>query len=98
MVYSGIMAGAKFDSPGGGANHLCTPAVREYSNELTYRAGLNGHAYIWGTQYAVAIGASDRHTIPCALCYVSTRPTAIMIPGQASCPITWTSEYLEVLD
>jgi hypothetical protein len=30
---------------------------------------------------------------PCAECYVSTRPTVVMIPAKASCPPTWTREY-----
>ena len=97
MVYYGIMAGAKYDSHGGGANHLCTPQKQEYSDELTYRAGVQAHAYIWGAQYYDAIGASNQHTIPCAVCYVPARPTVLMIPGKASCPPTWTREYFGYL-
>ena len=93
MVYSGIMAGPVHSSPGGGASHLCMPQEREYSDELTYRAGVQGHAYIWGAQYASAIYAPEQHSIPCAVCYVSTRPTVVMIPAKASCPPTWTREY-----
>ena len=33
------------------------------------------------------------HDAPCAVCYVSTRPTVVMIPARASCPPTWTREY-----
>ena len=96
MAYSGITAGAKYDSHGGGANHLCMPQELEYSDELTYRAGVNGHV-IWGTQYNLAIGAANRHAVPCATCHVSTRPAIIMIPGKASCPPTWTREYFGYL-
>ena len=49
MIYSGITAGNRHDGPGGGANHLCMPQEREYSDEITYRAGVQGYAYIWGT-------------------------------------------------
>ena len=33
------------------------------------------------------------NNVPCAVCYVSTRPTVVMIPAKASCPPTWTREY-----
>ena len=97
MVYSGITAGNLHSGPGGGANHLCMPQEREYSDEITYRAGVQGYAYIWGAQYQYAIGASDKHTIPCAVCYAPARPTVLMIPGKASCPPTWTREYFGYL-
>ena len=58
---------------------------------------MQGHAYIWGAQYATANNAIDLHTIPCAACYVSARPTVLMIPGQASCPENWTREYFGYL-
>ena len=97
MVYSGVTAGAKYNSRGGGANHLCMPQEREYSDEITYRGGVDGHAYIWGTQYYDPISASGQHTIACAVCYVPARPTVLMIPGKASCPPTWTTEYFGYL-
>ena len=99
MIYSGITAGAKYSTDGGGANYLCIPQEREYSDELTYRAGVQGYSYIWGTQYGLGVGATPTHqrTVPCAVCYVSTRPTVLMIPGKASCPPTWTREYFGYL-
>ena len=97
MIYSGITAGAKFNSHGGGANHLCLPLQREYSSEILSRAGVQGYAYIWGAQYGLAVTAPTAHNIPCAACYLSTRPAVIMIPGQASCPPTWTREYFGYL-
>ena len=97
MVYSGITGGIKYSSRGGGANHLCMRQEREYSDELTYRAGVQGYAYIWGTQYDGAIDAPTKHTVSCTVCYVSARPTVLMIPGKASCPPTWTREYFGYL-
>ena len=97
MVYTGITGGTKYNAHGGGANHLCMPYEREYSDELTYRSGVNGYAYVWGIQYEFAIGASNKHTIPCAVCYAYARPTVLMIPGKASCPPTWTREYFGYL-
>ena len=93
MVYSGVMAGAKYDIRGGGANHLCLPEPREYSDGLAYKPGVDGRVFIWGTQYEQTLGAPNKHTVPCAVCYVSTRPTALMIAGKASCPENWTREY-----
>ena len=93
MVYAGIMAGAKYHTDGGGANYLCMPQEREYSDELTYNIGVNGYGYIWGTQYS----HTDQHSVPCATCHVLTRPTVLMIPGKASCPPTWTREYFRYL-
>ena len=31
--------------------------------------------------------------VPCAVCYVSTRLTLLMIPGRFTCPNNWTREY-----
>ena len=38
-------------------------------------------------------GKTTNDNVPCAVCYVSTRPTVVMIPAKASCPPTWTREY-----
>ena len=96
-VYSGIVGGTKYSSGGGGANHLCLPEKREYSDKLAYTPGVQGYAYIWGAQYWGVIGASNRYSIPCAVCYVPARPTVLMIPGQARCPPSWTREYFGYL-
>ena len=45
----------------------------------------------------MTIGASSKHTIPCAVCFVPARPTVLMIPGKARCPPTWTREYFGYL-
>ena len=60
-----------FNSGGGGANHLCLPEKREYSDKLAYTPGVQGYAYIWGAQYWNTISASNRYTqflVPCATC------------------------------
>ena len=33
------------------------------------------------------------HNVPCAVCYVATRETALMIPGRYTCLPNWTREY-----
>ena len=93
LVYSGITGGIGHNLRGGGANHLCMPKDPEYSTTLTYRSGVDGHTHIYGAEYGLPIQGTSEHDVPCAVCYVSTRPTAVMIPAKASCPPTWTREY-----
>ena len=97
MLYSGIMAGSNHTTQGGGANHLCMPnddQFIEYSSSLEYRKDVqNKHTLIYAAEYNGPLQGSQHHAIPCAVCYVSTRPTVLMIPAKASCPQTWTREY-----
>ena len=93
MLYSGITGGTFFNQEGGGANYLCMPKDPEYSTTLSYRGGVDGHATIYGAEYQGPLQGSHDYNVPCAVCYVSTRPTVIMIPAKASCPSSWTREY-----
>ena len=93
LLYSGITGGTWYDHTGGGANYLCMPQDPEYSTTLTYRDGAQGYAYIYGAEYELPIQGTHNHNMPCAVCYVPTRPTVVMIPAKASCPPTWTREY-----
>ena len=93
IVYSGITGGTLFSQEGGGANYLCMPKDPEYSTELKYQGGVQGAASIYGAEYQNPLQGSHDHNVPCAVCYVSTRPTVIMIPAKASCPSSWTREY-----
>ena len=69
------------------------PKDPEYSTSLTYQSGQQSGAIIHGSEYENPVQGSDDHNVPCAVCYVSTRPTVVMIPAKASCPPTWTREY-----
>ena len=93
MLYSGITGGTHYTQKGGGANHLCMPKVPEYSPDLTYRSASDGHARVYGAEYQVPLQGSQDHGVPCAVCHVSSRPSLLMIPAQASCPPDWTREY-----
>ena len=94
LIYDGITGGTWFEHPGGGANYLCMPKDPEYSTTLNYNTKFNNHALLYGAEYeSPAQQESHDHNVPCAVCYVSTRPTVIMIPAKASCPPTWTREY-----
>jgi hypothetical protein len=39
------------------------------------------------------IGDNDDDDATCAVCYVSTRETQLMLPAKTSCPTSWTREY-----
>ena len=98
LSYSTLATGgSRHMHQGGGANHLCMPRgpefPPEYSTNLTYRDGAQGYSYVYGTEYEYPLQGTHDHNVPCAVCYVSTRPTVVMIPARASCPPTWTREY-----
>jgi hypothetical protein len=69
------------------------PTVAEYSEDLAYRSGVDGHAYIYGTEYESPLRGTHDYNVPCAVCHVSIRPTVMMLPAKYSCPSNWTMEY-----
>ena len=93
LLYSGFTGGTNHGHAGGGANYLCMPQDPEYSTTLTYRDGVQGYASVHGAEYEGPAQGTQDHNVPCAVCYVSTRPTVVMIPAKVSCPPTWTREY-----
>ena len=94
LVYSGRAGGSYYNHKGGGANHLCMPDDPEH---LQYGSGTQGHSYIYGMEYIIGstqpLYSVDDHNVPCALCYVTTRDTVVMIPAKIHCPTNWTVEY-----
>ena len=97
LLYPGITGGSWYNHQGGGANYLCMPRgpefPPEYSTNLTYQDGVRGYSFVYGAEYVHLLQGTQNHNVPCAVCYVSTRPTVVMIPARASCPPTWTREY-----
>ena len=92
LVYSGRAGGGHSLQDGGGiVNFQCMPQDPQYT--LTVQSGIIGHTYIYGTEYNNPLQGSHRHNVPCAVCYVSTRETVLMIPAKTSCPTSWTKEY-----
>ena len=91
LVYTGRAGGSDSAHAGGGANYQCMPLDPEYT--LAYQSGRRGESYIYGAQYRNPIGDSNRHDVPCSVCYVSTRAAVLMIPAKTSCPTSWTREY-----
>ncbi len=90
MVYSGRTGGSHYTHNGGGANHLCMPSDPRYSG---YRSGVQGHAYMYGSEYEAPIVGTHNHNVPCAVCLATTRETVMMIPARKECPTSWTMEY-----
>ena len=93
LVYTGRAAGSHYTHKGGGANHLCLPNDPSY----LYNYGNQPYrGYVYGSEYNTQEGplsAFNNHNVPCAVCYVSTRGTVLMIPGKPTCPSSWTREY-----
>ena len=94
LVYSGRAGGSHYRHQGGGANHLCMPDDPEH---LQYGSGTQGWSYIYGMEYYIhssqPLRSVNVHNVPCALCYVTTRDTVVMIPAKVHCPTNWTVEY-----
>lgn len=91
LVYKGITAGSCWSNTGCGANYLCMPHDPQYGR---YLPGVQAQSSIFGTEYQSnggPIGHQD-HNVPCAVCYVPTRETALMIPAKLVCPSSWTRE------
>ena len=98
LVYSGRAGGSRWNEIGGAANLLCMPEDPQYSN-ATYISGIQGAAYVYGTQYEIPSSEglisniNNRHTVLCAVCYAPQRSSKLMIPAQTDCPEFWTKEY-----
>lgn len=64
-----------------------------------YKDGEHSAGYIYGTEYQVGhynlltTSYLDNHEAPCAVCYVKTRSTKIMIFATYECPKGWAREY-----
>ena len=87
------MAGAKFDHKGGGANQLCLPLAPQYLPDTG-----TSEASIYGSEYRVWNSGIRRQdvldrNIPCAVCRVQLRTSAIMVPARNTCLPGWTREY-----
>ena len=91
LVYVGKMGGSYFGDRGGGSNHLCMPPDPDYN--LRVRSGIQGHSFIYATEYHTVLQGVNQHDVPCAVCSVSTRIQVLMIPAKTNCPTTWTREY-----
>ena len=91
-VYSGRTGSSQGGHQGGASNYVCMPDDPEYT--LPYENGVRQESYVYGTEYEEAlVSGRHQHNAPCAVCYLSTMNTVIMIPAKTSCPSGWTREY-----
>ncbi|KAJ7350111.1 hypothetical protein OS493_038397 [Desmophyllum pertusum] len=62
-----------------------------------YKDGYQSGSYIYGTEYEIGFNPFKHnlhnHDAPCAVCYVKSRATQLMIPARNDCPSGWTEEY-----
>ena len=82
LVYSGIAGSSDV-----GTNFMCMPHNPDYSNSS------RGLKDLRGAKYFNHPSGRDGLYVPCAVCYVTTRSTVMMIPAKSSCPPSWTMEY-----
>ena len=93
LVYRGRAAGSLWSSSGGGANYQCVTEEPE-SFDFSLRNTMDA-AFIYGAEYEMRnmSSSSPENDVPCAVCYVATRDTVLMIPGKYTCTQNWTREY-----
>ena len=93
LVYGGKTGVTFEDDSGGASNYICMPHDPQYT--LPYHAGVQGYSYVYGTEYELPPPGynTHQHNAPCAVCYVATKHTTVMIPAHTSCPTGWTREY-----
>ena len=94
LVYAGRTGGTWYDQEGGGDNYLCMPKDPQYDSSLSYQAGVWDTARVHGAEYEVPVRGSQNHDVPCAVCFVFTRESVLMIPAKSSCSSSWTRKYL----
>ncbi|KAJ7374502.1 hypothetical protein OS493_004840 [Desmophyllum pertusum] len=61
------------------------------------RTGISQGHIFYGTEYEIGFNPFKHnlhdHDAPCAVCYVKSRATQLMIPARNDCPSGWTEEY-----
>ena len=84
-VYSGSAASSYL-----GTNFMCMPHYPEY-----YSSNSQGIRDMYGVEYFShpTEGVEDNHNAPCAVCYMSTRHSILVLPAKLTCPPNWTTEY-----
>jgi len=92
---AGAMGGGHYTHTGGGTNYVCLTNNPVYDK---YQRGWQNAAAIYGTEYETSFpgfsrGSLQDHDAPCAVCYVRSRGSEVMIPGTNKCPSGWTREY-----
>ena len=93
----GIIGGEHYTHYGGGSNYLCLPRNPKYDK---YQNGHQYAGYVYGTEYQVPRynrNPFDKnlhdHDVPCAVCFVKSRGSMLIMPARNDCPSGWTEEY-----
>ena len=95
LVYSGRAGGTQWHIQGGSAEKICLPDDPEYANE-TSGLSISQRSTVYGVEYQLPSGPNANvynHNAPCAVCFVPSRATAIVVPARITCPSSWTREY-----
>ena len=95
LVYSGRAGGTRYNIQGGSAERICIPDNPDYIPE-TAGVTVPHLSRVRGVEYEFHSGPLanfTQHNAPCAICYVPTRATVIMVPAKTICPSSWTREY-----
>ena len=95
LVYAGRAGGTHWNYKGGAANFLCLPNEPDH---LMSSAGAQNYAGLAGVEYKYDsfpyLSSFNNHNVPCAVCYVASRSTVLMVPAKTKCPKDWTLEYI----
>ncbi|PFX20345.1 Short-chain collagen C4 [Stylophora pistillata] len=94
VVYTGIIGSGHYNHQGGGGKYLCLPNNPKYDR---YSDSWDG-TVIYGTEYEVSsfnpfTNNLHDHDAPCAVCYVRSRGSQLMMPARNDCPSGWAEEY-----
>ena len=98
-MYSGRAGGSYWNEPGSGSNPQCLPLEPNFLTPISGDQLQTHRAYMYGTEYQTLTDSNShvhgRHDtdIPCAICHVSNRTAAYMVPAKYACPSGWTREY-----
>ncbi|XP_074631116.1 uncharacterized protein LOC141889701, partial [Acropora palmata] len=97
IVYQGIIGGEWYNHYGGGSQYLCLPRIPKYDK---YQNGHQAAGYVYGTEYQVYdyngnLFDKNLHNsdAPCAVCFVKSRGSMLMMPARNDCPSGWIIEY-----
>ena len=97
LVYSGRAGGPLYNNPGGGSNPQCLPLDPNFLTPISARP--QHRDYMYGAEYYTygdnknPVKGVHINDVPCAVCHVSNRTAAYMVPAKYTCPTGWTREY-----
>ena len=103
LVYSGRAGGTYHLARGGSSDRICMPDNPDYPAEAIDISSSPASQFkntVQGLEYEVDYSLPGNpltdvhnHNTPCAVCFVPTRDTTIMVPAKTVCPSSWTREY-----